>query len=151
MPNIPTAREEKQKIITTRNTHDWSDDVRDELCDTIKDDVKDWTASNVYEPFEEFVKQVGNRSQSETINELRLTLIWFSLWKSQYAGQTQAAMNWCKSFWDRKSGQPLNSILKAFSLQLNNMWLKCCAISIMLRNFLFPSCLNFNSVREGGR
>ena len=40
------------------------------LC-IIKDDVKDLTDGNVYEPFEEFVKQVGNRSQSETINELR--------------------------------------------------------------------------------
>ena len=55
------------------------DDIRDELCDTIKDDVKDLTDGNVYEPFEEFVKQVGNRSQSETINELRLTVIWVSL------------------------------------------------------------------------
>ena len=40
------------------------DDVRDELCDTIKDDVKDQTEANVYEPFEEFVKQVGEELKS---------------------------------------------------------------------------------------
>ena len=36
------------------------DDFRDELCDTIKDDVKIQTETNVPEPFEGIVKQVGN-------------------------------------------------------------------------------------------
>ena len=31
----------------------------DELCDTIKDDMKVQSEANLYEPFEEFVKQVG--------------------------------------------------------------------------------------------
>ena len=41
-----------------------------ELCDAIEDDVKDYTETNVYEPFQEFVKQVGNR---RTIVSLRLS------------------------------------------------------------------------------
>ena len=31
----------------------------DELCDTIKNDMKVQSEANLYEPFEEFVKQVG--------------------------------------------------------------------------------------------
>ena len=31
----------------------------DELCDTIKDDMKVQSEANLFEPFEEFVKQVG--------------------------------------------------------------------------------------------
>ena len=35
-----------------------TDNVKDELCDMIKDDMKVWTEANVYEPFGEFVKKV---------------------------------------------------------------------------------------------
>ena len=33
-------------------------DVQDELCDTIKDDIEIETEANIYEPSEEYVKQV---------------------------------------------------------------------------------------------
>ena len=41
-------------------------DVQDELCDTIKDDMEVETEANVYEPFEEYVKQVE-------VKQLKLT------------------------------------------------------------------------------
>ena len=40
-----------------------TDDFKDELCDTIKDDMNLKTEANVYEPFGEFVK----KSLSESI------------------------------------------------------------------------------------
>ena len=50
------ARERKIKnIIITRK----GDDVMEELCDKIKDDIKVQSEANLFEPFEEFVKQVG--------------------------------------------------------------------------------------------
>ena len=33
--------------------------IQDELCDTIQGDIKVKTDANVYNPFEEFVQQVG--------------------------------------------------------------------------------------------
>ena len=36
-----------------------TDDVMDELCDTIKDDMKVQSEANLFEPFEKFVQQVG--------------------------------------------------------------------------------------------
>ena len=35
-----------------------TDDVKDKLCDAIKDDMNVYTEANVYELFGEFVKQV---------------------------------------------------------------------------------------------
>ena len=32
--------------------------VHDELCDTIKDDIENGTEANIYEPSEEYVKQL---------------------------------------------------------------------------------------------
>ena len=35
-----------------------TDNVKEKVCDTIKDDMNVQTEANVYEPFGEFVKQV---------------------------------------------------------------------------------------------
>ena len=45
-------------------------DVQDELCDTIKDDIEIETEANVYEPSEEFVKQVEEKLLEDIFDEL---------------------------------------------------------------------------------
>ena len=51
----------------------------DELCDTIKDDMKVQSEANLYEPFKEFPKQVGVKPfeyiSTEAENEKNVDII----------------------------------------------------------------------------
>ena len=49
-------------------------DVHDELCDTIKDDMEVETEANVYEPFYEYVKQVEMKPLDDTSAEVEMNV-----------------------------------------------------------------------------
>ena len=51
-----------------------TDDVQDELCDTIKDDMEVETEANVYEPFDEYVKQVEMKPLDDTSAEVEMNV-----------------------------------------------------------------------------
>jgi hypothetical protein len=56
-----------------------TDDVEDELCDTIKDDMEVETEANVHEPFDEYVKQEEFKplddTSAEVENEMNVDVI----------------------------------------------------------------------------
>ena len=56
-----------------------TDYVQDEHCDTIKDDMELETEANVYEPFDEYVKQVEMKplddTSAEVENEMNVDVI----------------------------------------------------------------------------
>ena len=51
-----------------------TDDVQDKLCDTIKNDMEVETEANVYEPFDEYVKQVEMKPLDDTSAEVEMNV-----------------------------------------------------------------------------
>ena len=60
---------------TSASIHKNSNDKKkDELCDTIKDDMEVETEANVYEPFDEYVKQVEMKPLDDTSAEVEMNV-----------------------------------------------------------------------------